>query len=101
MNTGRLLGYRLCRCDRGTHRHRHSVAHAIRSAMAGSGANLLRPSSTPQAAVENLANEIGRQAWEKAYSSSRQQERIHRTGVRARPDRILSQPSHLRDPGQL
>ena len=37
-------------------------------AMAGSGANLLRPSSTPQAAVENLADEIGRRAWEKAYS---------------------------------
>src|SRR5580765_3894309 len=37
-------------------------------AMAGSGANLLRPSSTPQAAVQNLADEIGRRAWEKAYS---------------------------------
>ena len=38
-------------------------------AVAGSGANLLRPSSSPQAAVEILADEIGRQAWEKAYSS--------------------------------
>ncbi|HLW89429.1 MAG TPA: hypothetical protein VKR57_13120 [Terriglobales bacterium] len=38
-------------------------------AMAGSGANLLRPSSSPQAAVENLAGEIGQQAWAKAYSS--------------------------------
>ncbi len=38
-------------------------------AMAGSGATLLRPSSSPQAAVENLAAEIGQQAWEKAYSS--------------------------------
>jgi len=38
-------------------------------AMAGSGSNLLRPSSSPQAAVQNLANEIGRQDWEKAYSS--------------------------------
>ena len=38
-------------------------------AMAGSGANLLHPSSTPQAAVENLAHEIGQQAWETAYSS--------------------------------
>jgi hypothetical protein len=38
-------------------------------AMAGSGSNLLSPSSSPQAAVENLAGEIGRQAWEKAYSS--------------------------------
>jgi hypothetical protein len=37
--------------------------------MAGSGANLLRPSSSPQAAVEILAGEIGRRAWEKAYSS--------------------------------
>ena len=38
-------------------------------AVAGSGASLLRPSSSPQAAVEILAGEIGRQAWEKAYSS--------------------------------
>ncbi len=38
-------------------------------AMAGSGASLLRSSSSPQAAVENLADEIGRQAWGHAYSS--------------------------------
>ena len=38
-------------------------------AMAGSGANLLRPSSSPQAAVEILASEIGQRAWETAYSS--------------------------------
>jgi len=38
-------------------------------AMASSGTNLLSPSSSPQQAVETLANEIGRQAWEKAYSS--------------------------------
>ncbi len=38
-------------------------------AMAGSGASLLRSSSSPQAAVENLAAEIGRQAWGDAYSS--------------------------------
>jgi MecA-like transpeptidase family protein len=38
-------------------------------AMAGSGSSLLRASSTPQAAVETLANDIARQAWEKAYSS--------------------------------
>ena len=38
-------------------------------AMAGSGASLLSSSSTPQAAVETLAGEIGRQEWEKAYSS--------------------------------
>lgn len=37
--------------------------------MAGSGANLLRPSSSPQAAVEILAGEIGQRAWGKAYSS--------------------------------
>ncbi len=34
-----------------------------------SGADMLRPSSTPQAAVENLATQIGRRDWEKAYSS--------------------------------
>jgi hypothetical protein len=39
------------------------------SAMAGSGAGLLRPSSTPQAAVENLADDVRRQAWGEAYSS--------------------------------
>ncbi|MGA9979489.1 MAG: hypothetical protein WBQ08_12770 [Candidatus Sulfotelmatobacter sp.] len=38
-------------------------------AMAGSGASLLSSSSSPQEAVENLAGEIGRQEWEKAYSS--------------------------------
>jgi hypothetical protein len=38
-------------------------------AMAGSGASLLRTSSSPQAAVENLADDIGRQAWKNAYSS--------------------------------
>jgi hypothetical protein len=40
-------------------------------AMAGveSGADLLRPASSPQAAVENLADEIGREDWEKAYSN--------------------------------
>ncbi len=37
--------------------------------MAGSGASLLSSSSSPQEAVENLAGEIGRQEWEKAYSS--------------------------------
>ena len=38
-------------------------------AMAGSGADLLRPSATPEAAVENLAHEIGRNDWERAYSN--------------------------------
>jgi NTF2-like N-terminal transpeptidase domain len=38
-------------------------------AMAGSGASLLSSSSSAQAAVEHLAGEIGRQDWEKAYSS--------------------------------
>ena len=39
------------------------------SAMVGTGTDLLRPSSTPQAAVENLADAIGKRDWEKAYSS--------------------------------
>jgi len=38
-------------------------------AMAGAGASLLSSSSSAQAAVENLAGEIGRQDWERAYSS--------------------------------
>jgi hypothetical protein len=37
--------------------------------MAGSGSDLLRPPSSPQAAVEILADEIGRRAWDRAYSS--------------------------------
>lgn len=39
------------------------------SAIAMAGTNLLRPSSSPQAAAENLAGEIGRHDWSKAYSS--------------------------------
>jgi len=39
------------------------------SATAVSGSHRLRPSSSPQAAVQNLADEIGRQDWERAYSS--------------------------------
>ena len=38
-------------------------------AMAGSRPHLLRLSSSPEAAVENLADDIGRQSWEKAYAS--------------------------------
>jgi hypothetical protein len=38
-------------------------------AMAGPGSSLMRPSSSPEAAVQNLANEIVGRAWEKAYSS--------------------------------
>ena len=38
-------------------------------AMAGSKPRLLRASSSPQAAVENLLDEIGRRDWEPAYSS--------------------------------
>ena len=37
-------------------------------ALAG-GNSLLQASSTPEEAVTNLAHDIGRQAWEKAYSS--------------------------------
>ena len=42
---------------------------ALVTAGVDSGADLLRPSSTPQAAVENLATQIGRRDWGKAYSS--------------------------------
>jgi hypothetical protein len=38
-------------------------------AMAGSSPSLLRPSSSPQAAVEKLLEEIGRRDWDAAYSS--------------------------------
>src|SRR5579863_10327238 len=37
-------------------------------AMAGSGSSLMSSSSSPQAAVEDLAGEIGRQDWTKAYA---------------------------------
>jgi DNA/RNA-binding domain of Phe-tRNA-synthetase-like protein len=40
------------------------------SAAAYAGAaSILRPSSTPEAAVENLGDQIRARAWEKAYSS--------------------------------
>ena len=42
---------------------------ALVTAGVDSGADMLRPSSTPQAAVENLATQIGRRDWETAYSS--------------------------------
>ena len=70
-------------------------------AMAGSGASLLRASSTPQAAVENLAGEIGRQDWEKAYSSlANKSEFTEPEFVRDLTGNYL-QPSNLRDSGQL
>jgi hypothetical protein len=36
---------------------------------AGAQRSVLRPSSTPQAAVENLADQIRNKAWAKAYGS--------------------------------
>jgi hypothetical protein len=48
-----------------------SIVHPNQSAeaLADAGTSgLLRPSSTPQAAVENLAREIGQRHWESAYS---------------------------------
>jgi hypothetical protein len=39
------------------------------AAMAGAGADLLRTSSTPEAAVNNLAHQIGQNALQQAYSS--------------------------------
>lgn len=45
------------------------VHSALAMAGAGTGADLLRPSSSPQAAVENLADEIARRDWDKAYTS--------------------------------
>lgn len=42
---------------------------ALVTAGVDSGADMLRPSSSPQAAVENLATQIGRRDWGKAYSS--------------------------------
>ena len=50
-----------------------SVVHPNQSAAALADAGttgLLRPSTTPEAAVENLAREIGQKRWESAYSSS-------------------------------
>jgi len=44
------------------------VQSALAMAGADSGADRLRPSSSPQAAVENLAEEIARRDWETAYS---------------------------------
>lgn len=45
------------------------VQSALAMAGADSGADRLRPSSSPQAAVENLADEIARRDWDTAYSN--------------------------------
>jgi hypothetical protein len=45
------------------------VQSALAMAGADSGADRLRSSSSPQAAVENLADEIARQDWDTAYSN--------------------------------
>jgi hypothetical protein len=45
------------------------VQSALAMAGAGSGADLLRAASSPQAAVENLADEIARRDWDTAYSN--------------------------------
>jgi hypothetical protein len=45
------------------------VQSALAMAGADSGADRLRPSSSPQAAVENLADEIARRDWDMAYSN--------------------------------
>lgn len=46
----------------------HPNASAVALADAGT-TSLLRPPSTPEAAVENLAREIGQRHWERAYGS--------------------------------
>ena len=45
------------------------VQSALAKAGAGSGTDLLRSPSSPQAAVENLADEIARRDWDTAYSN--------------------------------
>jgi hypothetical protein len=45
------------------------VQSVLAMAGAASGADMLRPSSSPQAAVENLADEIARRDWDTAYSN--------------------------------
>ena len=77
----------------------------IQSAVAMSNwgdASLLHSSSTPEAAVENLAHDIGRLAWARAYSSTGQQRRIHAGGI-CQHDLTgkLSQPAQYCDPGRL
>ena len=62
--------------------------------------SLLRSSSTPQAAVENLADEIRARDWGKAYTSLANKAQFTQQAVCARSDRVLPQPAHLRDAGQ-
>jgi hypothetical protein len=57
----------------------HPNESAVALADAGT-TGLLRPSTTPQAAVENLAREIGQRHWESAYS------RLANKGEFAEPD---------------
>jgi len=67
-----------------------SILHPNQSAavLADAGTTgLLRPSSTAQAAVENLAREIGQRHWASAYSKLAKQGRIHGVRVCTRPER--------------
>ena len=69
MNTGRVLAITITAATAifitiGT-------LHPDKSALEfAGGKNLLRASSTPQAAVENLGDEITLHAWRAAYNSS-------------------------------
>ena len=56
--------------------------------------DLLRPSSTPQAAVENLATRFGSGDWEKAYSSLANKNEFTRSDFVRDLSGSLSQPSH-------
>ena len=81
-----------------------SILHPNQSAAALADAGttgLLRPSSTPDAAVENLAREIGQRRWGSAYSRLANKRRIHRSGLSARSDRNLPEPSQLCDARSL
>ena len=76
-----------------------SLVHPNQSAeaLADAGTSgLLRPSSTPQAAVENLAREIGQRHWASAYSKLANKGEFDRSGLRARSERNVHESAQLR-----
>ena len=102
MTSGRLLAFFIALATVALIVVRHALAGSFRSRDGRvRGQSFASCFSSPQAAVENLADEIGRQDWDKAYSSLANKSEFSRNGFRPRPDRKLSQPSHLRNAGQL
>ena len=73
----------------------------VQTAIAMAAPRLMRSSSSPKGAVQNLMQEIRRQKLECGLCEARQQDRVSGSRVCPRSDRQLYQPSQLRRPGKL